>query len=470
MAPIMRPTLLLQLLGVATAWHVSAGVGARALGSTGIKLGCGRTRTPTQLLIEPAPAIADMALAAATSELLADGSGALGAVGNVLGVAVFIALVAIPLYFIYGVFIMTPEEREAAGNRDFLEQLVYAYTPSPWRKSYLAGQDDEDAPREPLDLPSWQPELARTVAEPEAISCLKQLETMKLSLPSLDAPLDVCYWTLRPPAGAPKLDAPPILCIHGFDSSVLEFRFVAPKLAEAGHTVHMIDWSACAPPISHRHLYRHPYASPETQLEPQPHTSPTLALARTLAKVDGRLHGPPADPAEAPRRPERDAMAARKRAAQPGPTLDPDYDLDPHHSPESTSHLGSSCTGRTPQPPPPPPPPRSPQLTKALPNMYLCEHSHVHATTLHPRSQVREQQYAFWKAVCPDGEPVVVVGASLGMPSASALSSASPTVAHAHALVFGLSLGLTVASPRRRARDGSDCRAPRGGRRFGAHG
>ena len=52
-----------------------------------------------------------MSATSAASTLLAD-NGLLDAVGSVAGVAAFIALVAIPLYFIYGVFIMTPEERE----------------------------------------------------------------------------------------------------------------------------------------------------------------------------------------------------------------------------------------------------------------------------------------------------------------------------------------------------------------------
>jgi len=161
--------------------------------------------------------------------------------GTLAGVAAFIAFVAIPLYFIYNVFILSPEEREAAGNRDFLEQLVYTYTPSPWRKSYLAGNEDEGDVEE-LDLPGWQPDLARKVSEPESVACLTALQTTKLKLDSLDAPMDVTYWTLTPPKGVKPLDAPPIILVHGFDSSVLEFRFVAPKLAEAGFTVHAVDW------------------------------------------------------------------------------------------------------------------------------------------------------------------------------------------------------------------------------------
>ena len=39
-----------------------------------------------------------------------------------------------------------------------------------------------------------------------------------------------------------KKNAPPVLLVHGFDSSVLEFRFVLPQLVEAGYEVHAMDW------------------------------------------------------------------------------------------------------------------------------------------------------------------------------------------------------------------------------------
>ena len=41
---------------------------------------------------------------------------------------------------------------------------------------------------------------------------------------------------------ANPLDAPPVMMIHGFDSSVLEFRFMLPELVEAGLEVHACDW------------------------------------------------------------------------------------------------------------------------------------------------------------------------------------------------------------------------------------
>jgi hypothetical protein len=178
-----------------------------------------------------------VAAASAAATLLADADGGLGSVFGALkdvGTGVLlIAFVAIPLYYIYGVFILSPEEREEQGIGKLLADLTYAYTPSPWRKSYLAGTEEELEPREPLDLPEWASDEARLVTEPECVVGVKAMQRTQLTLPSLKAPLDVCYWSAQPDE-ASRVDAPPVILIHGFDSSVLEFRFVLPKLVEAG--------------------------------------------------------------------------------------------------------------------------------------------------------------------------------------------------------------------------------------------
>jgi len=186
-----------------------------------------------------------VAAASAAATLLADADGGLGSVFGALkdvGTGVLlIAFVAIPLYYIYGVFILSPEEREEQGIGKLLADLTYAYTPSPWRKSYLAGTEEELEPREPLDLPEWASDEARLVTEPECVVGVKAMQRTQLTLPSLKAPLDVCYWSAQPDE-ASRVDAPPVILIHGFDSSVLEFRFVLPKLVEAGLEVHAMDW------------------------------------------------------------------------------------------------------------------------------------------------------------------------------------------------------------------------------------
>ena len=188
------------------------------------------------LPLEP-EAIHAHALGAAVSVLLAEGDGGLldtvvGGLKDVATGVLLIGLVAIPLYYIYGVFILSPEEREEQGIGKLLADLTYAYTPSPWRKTYLAGTEEEVA-REPLDLPAWTSEEARLVTEPECVVGVTAMQRRQLQLPSLSAPLDVCYWSAQP-AEDKRIDAPPVILIHGFDSSVLEFRFVLPSMVEAG--------------------------------------------------------------------------------------------------------------------------------------------------------------------------------------------------------------------------------------------
>jgi hypothetical protein len=178
-----------------------------------------------------------------STTLLADGGfiGAIfGALGNIVGGVFVVALVLIPLFYIYGVFIISPEEREEQGIGKLLTDLTYAYTPSPWRKSYLAGTEEEEK-REPLDLPDWASEEATLVTEPECVVGVQAMQRMQLSIPSLGAgapPINACYWSAHP-APEKRVDAPPVLLVHGFDSSVLEFRFVLPKLVEAGLEVRL---------------------------------------------------------------------------------------------------------------------------------------------------------------------------------------------------------------------------------------
>ena len=106
-----------------------------------------------------------------------------GALQNVLTGVVFVALVAIPLYYIYGVFILSPEEREEQGIGKLLTDLTYAYTPSPWRKTYLAGTDEELEKREPLDLPSWASEEATLVTEPECVERSCRWDDSQMGVP-----------------------------------------------------------------------------------------------------------------------------------------------------------------------------------------------------------------------------------------------------------------------------------------------
>ena len=138
-----------------------------------------------------------------------------------------------------------PDEREAAGKNEnaAVKTLIENYTPSAWKKAYLGDNGVErDSDGEPvlLDLPAWQGDEARALVEPEAVANVKSMQLATIDVPSL-GPVDTCYLSLRPePEKA--VDAPPVLLIHGFDSSVLEFRYVAPQLVEAGLRVEAMEW------------------------------------------------------------------------------------------------------------------------------------------------------------------------------------------------------------------------------------
>lgn len=52
-------------------------------------------------------------------------------------------------------------------------------------------------------------------------------------------PVDTCFVSLTPEN---PIDAPPLLLIHGFDSSILEFRYITDELLKAGLRVEAMEW------------------------------------------------------------------------------------------------------------------------------------------------------------------------------------------------------------------------------------
>ncbi|KAL1524655.1 hypothetical protein AB1Y20_019542 [Prymnesium parvum] len=137
-----------------------------------------------------------------------------------------------------------PDEREKSGANEggLLVKLALAVTPSAWKKAY-AGENDVDRAEgeEPpkLDLPAWQGEEARQLVEEEAVACVKSMQLAPIEVPSV-GPVDTCYISLAP-KGNPA-DAPPLMLIHGFDSSVLEFRYITDALTSAGLRVEAMEW------------------------------------------------------------------------------------------------------------------------------------------------------------------------------------------------------------------------------------
>ena len=136
-----------------------------------------------------------------------------------------------------------PDEREASGKNEggWIIDLALSVTPSAWKKAYMGERDAEDGEKVLLDLPAWQGEQARELVEPEAVANVKSMQLAPLSVEGLADPVDTCFMSLNPAPGA-AADLPPIVLIHGFDSSVLEFRYIAPKLVEAGMHVEAMEW------------------------------------------------------------------------------------------------------------------------------------------------------------------------------------------------------------------------------------
>jgi len=134
-----------------------------------------------------------------------------------------------------------PEERVASGANDneMLKNIATAITPSAWKKSYQGvGEGEDQPPKVLLDLPAWQGDEARELEEPEAVLNIKSMRLEPIEVPGV-GPVETCFMSLKPDEPA---DAPPLLLIHGFDSSLLEFRYIAPALVEAGLRVESMEW------------------------------------------------------------------------------------------------------------------------------------------------------------------------------------------------------------------------------------
>lgn len=83
-------------------------------------------------------------------------------------------------------------------------------------------------------LPDFIPTAASRIEDPAARAILQSLNRIDLPTPLSDTPIG----TVIHRSGLPN--APPIVCLHGFDSNLLEFRNLIPLLS--AHTdVHAID-------------------------------------------------------------------------------------------------------------------------------------------------------------------------------------------------------------------------------------
>jgi len=134
-----------------------------------------------------------------------------------------------------------PDERVASGANDneVLRRLALAVTPSAWKKAYGGEGVRPGEVRELLDLPAWQGDEARELEEPEAVANVKSMQLAPIDVEGVAEPVDTCFVSLQPDTPA---NAPPVVLIHGFDSSILEFRYIIPSLLEAGLRVEAMEW------------------------------------------------------------------------------------------------------------------------------------------------------------------------------------------------------------------------------------
>ena len=197
---------------------------------------------------QPAALLQEVSAVIAPTVLLADG-GLFDSVAGValtgIGAVLLIAFLAGKGNMASGAALMIlflggdPDERDKSGANEnaLLKEFALSITPSAWKKAYQGEGADGTGPTL-LDLPQWQGEEARELSEPEAVACLQQMQYAPLTVPSVGA-VNTCYMSLKPEA---PVDAPPVWLIHGFDSSLLEFRYVTRPLVEAGLRVEAMEW------------------------------------------------------------------------------------------------------------------------------------------------------------------------------------------------------------------------------------
>lgn len=96
--------------------------------------------------------------------------------------------------------------------------------------------------------PAFLPAEAKDIVEPAAQNMLKNMNRVKVDVPSMPRPIDTAF------AGPSKEQlasydpkAPAIVLLHGFDSSHLEFRRLFPLLVEKMPT-YAVDLVRCGLP------------------------------------------------------------------------------------------------------------------------------------------------------------------------------------------------------------------------------
>lgn len=91
------------------------------------------------------------------------------------------------------------------------------------------------------EFPEFLPEAVANLTESESIHFVRQIQrqTIQTSWPYPHSvlPIETSFVTGQPPESRDRLpDAPPILLVHGFDSSLLEYRRLFPRLVQQSAT------------------------------------------------------------------------------------------------------------------------------------------------------------------------------------------------------------------------------------------
>ena len=96
-----------------------------------------------------------------------------------------------------------------------------------------AGTARSRRPATTMVMPEWVPSTALSeVQEKEAVDAFDSMQTVELALP--EAVADGPCMTRFLSTGVAPSDTPPLLLIHGFDISSLEYRRLLPRLRDAG--------------------------------------------------------------------------------------------------------------------------------------------------------------------------------------------------------------------------------------------
>ncbi|KAK9834838.1 hypothetical protein WJX81_002724 [Elliptochloris bilobata] len=95
----------------------------------------------------------------------------------------------------------------------------------------------QSAPQGPR-LHNSGPEAAE-VQEPAALEMLRAMQVAPIAVPAMGADVQTAYVTNAEEGGTAR--GPPLLLLHGFDSSLLEFRRLFPRLVDGGAETWAVD-------------------------------------------------------------------------------------------------------------------------------------------------------------------------------------------------------------------------------------